>query len=363
MTFDPSAAHTRLSRLWKLQGNFGVERGNNRVFLDEIVSDRMQLVSGLQVLRDELQFASPPATLDREACAADVSYPSVVTTLAYTNCGDRIHHGELEHYQRIVASRFATISEVGTLKPEAFHPTGGGTDDGATLAHVTWAHALDETLRKRVYDGNAQSFVLCAFDLKTHVGRDNYEGDLGVDIFGTTRESRWREPRAACGAIVGALSTFDKNNGVHARIRKNLGEENFAFLAKGGPGVETRSGVNITSVVAAGIVAVQGMLETAQALTREMDIRGLAHLTASITVNRPGMPDTLIYLSRATVFDGELSCQGFGLDAKKWSGHMIDYNNERRLKLSYDGLSETDFSIATESYDVRQSYLPGDIFA
>ena len=144
--FDPSAARDRLARLWTLQGQFGVERGTNRVFLDEIVSDRLQLFAGLQVLRDELQFAPSPAVEDRGACQADLRLPSVVTTLAFTNCGDRIHQGEVDRYVQVVALRFATFSELGVLKPEAFRPTGGGTDDGATLAHVTWAHVLDEPL-------------------------------------------------------------------------------------------------------------------------------------------------------------------------------------------------------------------------
>lgn len=355
--FDSSAAKVRLARLWALKGDFGMERGNNRVFLDEIVSDRMQLLSGLQVVRDELQFASRPAQMDREACAADFTQPSVVTTLAYTNCGDRIHHGETEHYQRIVASRFATLSEMGTLKPEAFHPTGGGTDDGATLAHVTWAHVLDETLRRRVYDGHPQSFVMCAFDLKTHVGRE----DIGTAIYGQTRESSWREPRAACGAIVGALAQFDGRNDVHVRLRSDLGEENYAFLSK--EGVRTKEGVEITAVVAAAVIAIQGMHETARALRQEMDQRGLAHLTASVTVNRPGIPDTIIYLSRSSVFDGELSTQGFGVDARKYSGQLVQHRAERRLKLTYGETSAGDFPIHRESYAVRESAVPSDPFA
>lgn len=354
--FDPSAAKTRLDRLWQLEAHFGMERGNNRVFLDEIVSDRMQLLAGLQVLRDELQFATRPAITDREACAADLTQPSVVTTLAYTNCGDRIHHGETEHYQRIVASRFATVSEMGTLKPEAFHPTGGGTDDGATLAHVTWAHALDEPLIKRIYDGNPKSFVMCAFDLKTHVGRDGE-----APTYGKTRESMWREPRAACGAVVGTLASYDEKNDVHRRIRNDLGEANFELLSK--EGVKTSDGVDITAVVAAGIVAVQGMLDTARALRTEMDERGLAHLTASTTVNRPGMPDTIIYLARATVFDGELATQGFGVDALRFGGRMVDHRHEKRLKLSYDGKSDADFAIVREPYEVRKIPVPIDPFA
>jgi hypothetical protein len=354
--FDPSAAKKRLDRLWNLEAHYGLERETNPVFLDEIVSDRMQLVSGLQVLRDELQFAPSPGAIDREACAADFTQPSVVTTQAYTNCGDRIHHGETEHYQQVVASRFATISELGTLKPEAFHPTGGGTDDGATLAHVTWAHALDQPLMKRVYEGNPQSFVLCGFDLNTHVGRD-----VDGSTYGKTRESEWRASRAACGAIVGSLAGFDEKNGVHRRIKRDLGDANFDLLAR--KGVKVGGSVDVTAVVAAAIVAIQGMLDTARALTKEMDERGLAHLTASIVVNRPRVPHGLIYLARATVFGGELRMQGFGVDASKYGGSMVDERDEKRLCLTYDGATEGSFPVSTEKYDVRKVPVPVDLFA
>ena len=354
--WDSSAAKARIERLWKLDAHFGAERGANRVYLDEIVSDRLQLLSGLQVIRDELQFASTPSTLDREAAAADYAIPSVVTTLAFTNCGDRIHHGEMEHYQRVVASRFATLSEVGTLKPESFSPTGGGTDDGATLAHVTWAHALDEALRVRLYEGNAKSFVMCGFDLKTHVGRDVLDG---THLYGKTRESLWREPRAACGAIVGTLMKYNPESDVHRRIRANLGEASFALLSS--EGMRSKEGVEVTAAVAGAIVAVQGMLDTASALTREMDERGVAHLTASMTINRPDMPDMVLYLARATVFDGEIVTQGFGVEAAKYGAGLIDLKGEKRLQLTYDGA--TSFEIEREIYDPRQSVMPGDIFA
>lgn len=358
--FDRTAASARLERLWGLSAEFGSERGANRVLLDEIVSDRLQLVAGLQVLRDELQFAVPPASSDREACAADFSQPSVLTTLAFTNCGDRIHHGEIEQYQQMVAARFATLSEIGTLKPEAFHPTGGGTDDGATLAHVTWAHALDEPLQKRLYDGNAKSFVLCAFDLKTHIGRlDEADGTI---TYGRTRESPWREPRAACGAIVGALQAFDEKNDVHRRIRSNLGEASYELLAK--KGVRTSDGVDITAAVAAAIVAVQGMLDTARALTREMDERGLAHLTASATVNRPAMRDTMMYFARATVFAGEIRMQGLGTDASKYAGSMIEHKSgDRRLVLTYAGADGKSLPIERAAYEVREPAPPSDFYA
>jgi hypothetical protein len=354
--FDPVAAHERLARLWRLSAQFGTERGTNRIFLDEIVSDRLQLLSGLQILRDELHFAPFPGIDDREQCRADLSLPSVVTTLAFTNCGDRIHQGEVDRYVQVVASRFATLSEVGTLKPEAFRPTGGGTDDGATLAHVTWAHVLDEPLRARVYDGNPQSFVMCGFDLKAHIGRlDNEDGNV---LFGKTQESPWREPRAACGAIVGALAKYDSDNDVHRRIKNDLGEKNFAFLAQ--DGVRSDEGIDISAVVGAAIVAVQGMLDTAHALKHEMDERGVAHLTASLTVNRSAMPDTMIYLARATVFGGELTTQGFGVDARKFRGALVPYKNDRRLHLTYDGGAHD--LITKHPYAVRDSVLPGDLF-
>jgi hypothetical protein len=128
--------------------------------------------------------------------------------------------------------------------------------------------------------------------------------------------------------------------------------------------VHTSGGIAITAVVAAGIVAVKGMLDTARALTTEMDKRGVAHLTASITVNRPSMPDTLIYLARATVFHGELAIQGFGVDAKKYAGDTIVHKSgDNRLRLSYDGKPGGALPIQREAYAVRKEVVPSDIFA
>lgn len=357
--FDRTAARTRLDKLWTLGAHFGVERGSNRVYLDEIVSDRLQLLAGMQVLRDELLLVAPPPSSDREAAGADLSLPSVLPTQAFTNCGDRIHQGEIDHYVQVVAARFATLSEIGVLKPEAFHPTGGGTDDGATLAHVTWAHALDDGLRSRLYEGHPQSYVMCAFDLKTHCGRLDEDGAV---VYGRSKESPWREPRAACGAIVGALSHYDANNGVHRRLHRDLGEANVSFLTR--EGVRTDDGVDIAPMVAAAIVGVQGMIDTARALRSEMDERGVAHLTASITVNRPSMPDTMLYLARATVFGGELAVQGFGTDARRYRGAMRDLGHDRRLELSYEGVPAGGaFPIVREAYDVRPGPVPSDPYA
>ena len=352
LPFDSQAIQNRVDKFWQLSASFGMERNAYHNYLNELVSDRYALIQGLQLLRDELQFAAASPT-DMKACGADMSLPSVVTTLAYTNCGDRIHQGEAtKRYRDVVASRFATLSEIGELKLEAFFPAGGGTDDGATLAHVTVAHELDEQLKQRVYAGNPQSISMVGIDLKTHVGRLR-EGDK--QVYGKTRESPWREPRAACGAIVGALTHYHPQNLIHRRIRDDLGEQNFQYLSN--HQILTEDGVDITMAIAAIIVAVRGIRNTAYALTQELDERGLAHLTASTTVNRPSRDDLVIYLARATVFHGKVRIQGMGTKAHLYSGRLVEYAGERRLKLSYANLEGEDFPVEETTYKVRKSGL------
>ncbi|MEL7075056.1 MAG: hypothetical protein AAFR63_00345 [Cyanobacteria bacterium J06631_6] len=352
LTFDAESAQKRIDRFWQLPASFGMERNAYHNYLNEIVSDRYALINGLQLLRDELQLAAASDT-DIKVCGADLSLPSVVTTLAYTNCGDRIHQGEVtKRYRDVVASRFATLSEIGELKLEAFFPAGGGTDNGATLAHVTVAHQMDEPLRRRLYAGNPQSMVLVATDLKTHVGRLE-EGDRR--IYGKTRESPWREPRNACGAIVGALSDYHPHNMIHRRIRDDLGEKNFQFLST--RKIMTEKGVDITMAVAAAIVAIRGIRNTAMAMTQEIDERGMAHLTASTTVNRPSRDDLVLYLARATVFNGKVRIQSLGTKAELYSGKLIKYAGERRLQLSYGDLDGESLPVEEIPYQIKYSNL------
>jgi len=261
----------------------------------------------------------------------------------------RIHQGEATtSYEQVVASRFATMSEIGEYKLEAFSPTGGGTDDGHTLAHVTAAHMLDEPIRQRFYTGHRASYLLVNVDLKTHVGRLELEGRL---LLGRTQESKWREPRTACGAVVGTLKSYNPDNAVHRRIRDDLGEENFAILS--GDGVRTEDGIDVTAAVASAIVAIQGMLNTAKALETELDERGMGHLTASMTINRPHIDDTIVYLARATVFGGETRVQGFGTDATRYSGRTVSYGGDKRILLLYDGLDSTHHGVRSSTYTPR----------
>lgn len=352
LPFDTDATQRRVDRFWQLGASFGMERNAYHNYLNEIVSDRYALVKGLQILRDELQFAAASPT-DIKACGADMSLPSVVTTLAYTNCGDRIHQGEAtKRYRDVVASRFATLSEIGELKLEAFFPAGGGTDNGATLAHVTVAHELDEQLKQRIYAGNAQSISLVAIDLKTHVGRFR-DGDK--QVYGKTRESPWREPRAACGAIVGALTHYHPDNLIHRRIRDDLRERNFQYLSNNK--IFTDDGVDITMAIASAIVAIRGIRNTAMALPQELDERGVAHLTSSVTVNRPSRDDLVIYLARATVFNGKIRIQGLGTEAEKYGGRLVEYAKERRLQLRYGDWDCENLPVEEIDYKVRGSGL------
>jgi hypothetical protein len=350
MQFDASGARGRVERFWSLGAAFGMERSALHVYLNEIVSDRYVLVNGLQMLRDELQLADPTKEdSDVAACAADVSVPSVVPTVAATNCGDRANQGEATvTYRQVVAERFATISEIGDLKMELFNPTGGGTDDGATFAHVTVAHALDGRLRARIYGGNALSYQLYCFDLKTHVGR--MEPEPTTSVYGQTQESRFREPRAACGAIVRTIQAFDEKNPVHVRVRRDLGEDNYHYLRD--HKILADDGTPVNMAVAAAIVVIQGMRNTARALESEMDERGVAHLTASTTVNRPSMNDTILYFARATVFHGETCMQGMGIDARKYGARMLAHDNDRRLLLTYDGQAQDQCPIERSQYRI-----------
>lgn len=355
MPFDPGAARARLSKLWALDATFGRERASFHAYLHEIVRDRYVLVNGLQLLRDELQLTTlgSHAADGLAACGTDFGLPSVMTTLAHTHCGDRIHQNEAKHaYEQVVASRFAFLSEIGGAKLESFTPAGGGTDDAGTLAHVTVAHQMDDKLRQRLYEGNASSFYLVNVDLQTHVGR--LDEKIGI-AFGRTRETPWREPRAACGAIVGALAHFHGANAVHQRIRAQLGEENYALLA--GEGVKSAEGIDVTAVIAASIVLVRGLEQTLAAFTTELDERGLAHVTASLTMNRVSLDDTLVYLARGTVFDGEIKRQGFGTDATKYEARVVRHDGDLRLALSYDGHEGPSFPIETTGYDVRHGAL------
>ncbi|MEL6489215.1 MAG: hypothetical protein AAFV85_07145 [Cyanobacteria bacterium J06634_6] len=353
LPFDAAATQKRIDALWQLPASFGTERNAYHNYLNEIVSDRYALIKGLQILRDELQFAATSRT-DMRSCGADMSLPSVVTTLAYTNCGDRIHQGEAtKRYRDVVASRFATLSEIGELKLEAFFPAGGGTDNGATLAHVTVAHELDEQLKQQLYEGNPKSISLVAIDLKTHVGRLR-DGDKHV-VYGKTRESPWREPRAACGAIVGALTNYHPQNLIHRRIRDDLGEQNFQYLRN--HQVLTDEGVDITMAIASILVAIRGIRNTAIALSQELDERGVAHLTASTTVNRPSRDDLVIYLARATVFNGKVRIQSLGLDAERYGGKFVTHAAERRLQIRYDDWDNEGLPVEEILYKVRDSGL------
>ena len=354
MPFDAAATQKRVDNFWQLPASFGMERNAYHNYLNELVSDRYALIHGLQILRDELQFAASSPTAVK-ACGADLSLPSVVTTLAYTNCGDRIHQGEAtKRYRDVVASRFATLSEIGELKLEAFFPAGGGTDNGSTLAHVTVAHELDEHLKHQLYAGNPQSISLVAIDLKTHVGRLRDESGKHVS-YGKTRESPWREPRAACGAIVGALTDYHPQNLIHRRIRDDLGEKNFSYLST--QQILTDEGVDITMAVAAAIVAIRGIRHTALALSQEIDERGLAHLTASTTVNRPSRDDLVIYLARATVFNGKVRIQSLGTGAEHYGGKLGEYAGEKRLQLRYGHWDNENLPIEEIAYKVRDSGL------
>lgn len=341
--FDPSMVTERIEKMWKLNAEFGKEILFSQMALAELLTDRYTLINGFQLIRDELQFAGidgekrveHESGIEMSYCGADCTIPSVVSTLAYTNCGDRFNSEVHSFYQNVVSTRFATISELGSLKTEAFYPTGGGTDDGKTFAHVTVAHMLNDSLKKAVYEKNKFSYSLVNFDLFTHCGKSS---DASHVMVGLASESEWRDERAACGALVGCLKAFNPNNPVHKRLRSDLGEANFEILTKNDIFLDNGF-TKINYLVAAAIVAIQGMKNTAVACKSELDERGVAHLTATVALNKKSTDKGLfvMYFGRAIVFQDKITIQSFGTDASKYSGILVRDGNRSRVQLFYDG--------------------------
>ncbi len=355
--FDASLLNDNVRRFWKLTAAFGVEDDPRRFYLDELVSDRYALLHGLLILRDELQLAGDRAKYgDVASCGANFNIPSVMTTVAKTNCGDRVHQGEATSlYRSYVASRFATLSESGEYKLENFSPIGGGCDDGPVLASVTVHHNEDQQLLRRLYTGNRQSCCFSGFDIQTHVGRFDGNGLEDMPIYGVTAESVYRKERAACGAIIACLSHAP---GVAtSRIKTQLTAvhaDNFRLLAEAlasdapiaGSGLWTPCGIRSVEVVAAVVLALRGMHVVADALCTQTahSPREVSHLTASVTVNVAARESPIIYVGRQTVHGGVIESQGFGEDVAKYGGYMKALPSGRRvLVLTYDGLEGTAF--------------------
>eukprot|EP00961_Rhodomonas_salina_P292898 3933303-Rhodomonas_salina.1 len=301
--------------MWALPANFGHEQDPGQVFLS-IIANRYALTKGTQLIRDELMLSCNTPAYQREdtwaalgedatECGADMNLPSVLTTCGYTMCGDRICQSQaLRRYQSMVAGRFGSMTEGGEVKPELFFATGGGTDSGPTLAHVTVGHALDPAIKKKLYNGNPESCVLVNIDVCTHcghldIGEDNaaqfqgknYEGVS--TIYGLAQESMFRDPRPCCGAIVGMLTNFNLGNPVHVRLRNDLGEANWNYLSKND--VLADDGSPVRFLIAAAIIAIQGMRNTIDALGPggELDSRGIGHMTAQVQVNNLENKETI----------------------------------------------------------------------
>jgi hypothetical protein len=340
----------RIQKVLKEPRIFGRERSAHQIWLKEVVVDRKVLTQGHQLIRDELDFDTK--------YGADFTFPSIITTLANTICGDKICDGQPSRdYNSDVASRFANMSEIGEYQVERFKPAGGGTDDGSTLAHVTISHAADFPIIERLVNGNPESFLLYNFDLQSHVGKIAHDGTFN---FGSTCESPYRLQRAACGAINGVIAHFDPGNADHKRLRADIGEHNYDILRNQGIFTDNKTelsqdisqGHDIRYVVAAAIVAVQGMYNTMEGILKELNHpgileHGVAHLTASININRTSEDDTVLKLARAIVHNGNAYIQGFGTDASKYGGCMMFHKGEQRLKMVYDGLHDSVFPVLT----------------
>lgn len=104
------------------------------------------------------------------------------------------------------------------------------------------------------------------------------------------------------------------------------------------------------------------MRNTAKACLTELDERGLAHLTASVALNKKstskGMPGSVmlisglfnLYLGRATVFENRITIQSFGTDASKYSGILVRDGTKNRIQLFYNGKLELPIGMSTTPF-------------
>ena len=63
---------------------------------------------------------------------------------------------------------------------------------------------------------------------------------------------------------MGCLTGYNDHNGVHKRLRRDLGEENFEFLSKNK--IRAQDGTDATYAVAAAIICIAGMRNTLKGL-------------------------------------------------------------------------------------------------
>ncbi len=321
-------------------------RNGHHVYIEQLVPDRMTTVSGYQVIRDKLQLDP--------AFGADFAIPSAVVSAAHTNCGDRANAESLALYRSAVGARFATLGPTGIETAESFTPP-GGVVPGETLAHVAVGHtvAIKDEIMDTIFR-NPESFFLFTVDSQCHVGQTQNGGKF---VFGMTSESKYEDPRAACGAVIGALEHYDHGNMDHVRIRALLGEDNFRYLS--GNRITTQSGIDITPAVASSIIALRGMYSAGERLKHELRTaklsgRGAAELTAATTVNIGMEDDLVIPLGRLTIAGENVYVQGLGTDARAYGGSIVDYKGGR-LALSYDGCNKERFSV--RKLDFRDSLL------
>ena len=81
---------------------------------------------------------------------------------------------------------------------------------------------------------------------------------------------------------------------------------------------------------------------------RELDHRGLGHVTACVTINDVKQ-ESMIYLARGFVFNGRSYMQGLGTDAQKYTAVMEEQRGRKVLVLEYDGIRD-DFPVIEDSY-------------
>ncbi|EKX50083.1 hypothetical protein GUITHDRAFT_104313 [Guillardia theta CCMP2712] len=306
--FDPSMARKRMETMWSRESiTFGEEQSAMHIHREEWITDRLCLTKGFEIVRDDLQLSLEGLSV----CTADLTCPSVASILGRFSCGES----------------FSTLffSELSHPKFKCFESSSMQSSFLKTSVAREATGMLGERFRSKFYRGNPLSYQLFNFDVVSH-----------VNISMLTAQSKYPSSKSGQdnnhSCILGCLRAFDPDNSNHVQIRRLLGESNFEFLSSSAAG-KGEEAQETACLIAGCILAVQGMREVMESMSRVMDGRGMCHATASLLTDK--QQDRMLYCARGSVFDGQIREQGMGTDAAKYKVHRIlhrDGNNRFFIK-------------------------------
>lgn len=245
--FNPTLVQSRVDEMWLRDSVFGEEKSPLEFYVGELLTDRRRITRGLQLLQDELDLPRSSSGLAESTNIADLSIPSVLSSLCKLECTEETAAaGPATYlYSSAVGTRCASMTEEGCIEYEVHKCPGGGLDRATRWTRsLVSASRMSGSVRRRIYNGNPLSFLVYNIDVTTHCGRLELGAKDTVKDRGRTYrkipawygKSKQENGKSidACGVIVSCLNRYDASDSAHVHIRSTLGEENFNFLTSRG---------------------------------------------------------------------------------------------------------------------------------